>query len=319
MAVYLVTGAAGFIGYHLAKYLSEDPTATVVCVDNFMRGERDELYEQLVQQTNVIEYSLDLTNPEELLRLPDNIDIIFHLAALNGTQNFYQRPYEVMRSSTLPTFYLFERYGKSSSVKRVIYASTSEAYASTVEIFNWPVPTAEDVPLSIEDPFNPRWSYAASKLHGEVLSINAYRAFNMPFTVIRYHNVYGPRMGDKHVIPDFAMRLKKRVFELYGYKDTRSFLYIDDAVKATVLCAKLESTRNEIINVGGVEETPILNLAIKMMELSGLKGELKLYPSSKGSVSRRVPSIDKLKRLTGFKESISMEEGLKKTLEYYLK
>ncbi|WP_134699066.1 NAD(P)-dependent oxidoreductase [Ammoniphilus sp. YIM 78166] len=319
MTVSLVTGAAGFIGYHLAKHLSEDPTATVICVDNFIRGERDNLYEDLTGRPNVIEYSIDLTKPDQLVKLPDNIELIYHLAALNGTQNFYERPYEVMKCSTLPIFYLLDRYRDSPSLKRFIYASTSEVYASTVRKFKWVIPTTENVPLSIEDPCNPRWSYGASKLHGEVLINSAHQSFNIPYSIIRYHNIYGPRMGDKHVIPDFAIRIKKGIFELYGHSDTRSFLYIDDAVKATVLCAHLEDTKNEIINIGGSLEISILDLAKKMMEISGLSGDMKLYPSPNGSVSRRVPSVEKLEKLVGFKESVSLEEGLKRTLDYYLK
>ncbi|MNM25514.1 dTDP-glucose 4,6-dehydratase [compost metagenome] len=319
MTVYLVTGAAGFIGYHLAEHLSRDSRNIVICADNHVRGEQDSLYRELTARANVTTYDVDLTRPEEVRKLPEQVDYLFHLAALNGTQNFYQRPYEVLRHCTLPAFHLIDYYGRpDSGLKRFVYASTSETYAGTVDSFNWPVPTAEDVPLVIPDPANPRWSYAASKLHGEVLVHQAGSSKGFPFTIIRYHNVYGPRMGDKHVMPDFARRLKEGRFELYGYTDTRSFMYIDDAVKATVLCAHESETAGETVNVGGTRELSMLELAEMMMNISGIKGQLELHPSPRGSVSRRAPVIDKLLRLTSYREEVPLEEGIKRTLDYYL-
>src|SRR5262249_23619982 len=159
-------------------------------------------------------------------------------------------PLEVLRRCTLPTFYLLEHYKQSVQLKRFIYAGTSESYASTVTKFNWPVPTAENVPLSIDDPANPRWSYGASKMHGEVLTIQVCREFGIEYNIIRYHNAYGPRMGDKHVIPDFLNRIKQGKFELLGFEDTRSFIYAEDAAMATVKIALATPCKNEIINVG---------------------------------------------------------------------
>lgn len=319
MTTYLITGTAGFIGYHLAEHLSSDPLNHIICVDNYIRGESDELYRKLTDKPNVSAYSIDLTDPDQVKTLPNQVDVLFHLAALNGTQNFYERPYEVLRHCTLPTFNLIDYYGiQSSGLKRFVYASTSEAYAGTVDRFHWPVPTSEDVPLCITDVANPRWSYGASKLHGEVLIHQAARSKGFPFTIIRYHNVYGPRMGDKHVIPDFINRLKQNVFELYGFEDTRSFLYIDDAVKATILCAHGAATAGEVINVGGTREIKIQELAELMMTISGITGEIQLYPSPQGSVSRRAPLVNKLNHLTGFRESIALEKGIERTLDYYL-
>ena len=319
MTTYLITGAAGFIGYHLAEYLSEDPRHQVICVDNHLRGGLDMMYRRLIAKSNVEHYSIDLTNPDEISRLPKNVDILFHLAALNGTQNFYERPYEVIRHCTLPTFYLIDYYGKKEpGLKRFVYASTSETYAGTVSSFQWPVPTSEEVPLCIPDVKNPRWSYGASKIHGEVTIQQAAASKGFPFTVIRYHNVYGPRMGDKHVIPDFAERLTRRKFDLYGSEDTRSFLYIDDAVQATILCAHETMTKGEIMNVGSPHEIRIKDLAAMMMDISGIRGELVLHASPEGSVSRRAPVINKLQELTNYQETVPLEEGLRRTLAYYL-
>jgi nucleoside-diphosphate-sugar epimerase len=314
----LVTGAAGFIGYHLACRLARDSDTRLVLVDNFIRGENDELYRRLCRLPNVEAYEADLADPEAVARLPERIDVIYHQAALNGTQNFYERPYEVLRSGTLPTFYLIDKYVRAGRLSRFVFAGTPESYASTVSRFAWEVPTDETVPLSVDDVFNERWSYAAAKIHGEVLSINACRQFGAPFSIIRYHNVYGPRMGDKHVVPDFLTRLSRGVAELHGHEDTRAFLYIDDAVEATIRVGQSPNTAGEVVNVGGDEELTIRELGRRMMTLVGRDPErIVLHPSPPGSVKRRAPSIAKLHTLTGFQAQWSLARGLTETIRYY--
>jgi UDP-glucose 4-epimerase len=251
----LVTGAAGFLGFHLARALAARDGTEVYCVDNFQRGAADDAYLALLARSNVTGLTLDLADEQSFGELPDNIDQLFHLAALNGTQNFYERPLDVIRACTLPTIFLADRYGRQTKkLQRFVYAGTSESYASTVSRFDWPVPTAEDVPLGIDDVTNPRWSYAGSKMHGEIVTAQAARSWNFPFTIIRYHNAYGPRMGDKHVVPDFLERMKNKRYELFGHEDTRSFLYVDDAVRATMMVADAEGAVNEIVNIGGADE-----------------------------------------------------------------
>jgi UDP-glucose 4-epimerase len=251
--------------------------------------------------------------------LPPEFDVIYHMAALNGTQNFYERPYEVVRCSTLPTFHLLDRYGAGRGLRRFVYAGSSEAYAGTVSTFDWPVPTAEDVPLCISDPRNLRWSYGASKLHGEVMVIAAGKQCNVDYTIIRYHNVYGPRMGDKHVVPDFLMRMKQGVYALYGHSDTRSFIYIDDAVRATISLAECPAAAGETVNVGSDQEISMLELGREMLSLAGIDAEIELHDSPPGSVSRRAPDVSKLRRLTGFREESTLAAGLQATMGYYLR
>jgi nucleoside-diphosphate-sugar epimerase len=313
----LVTGAAGFVGYHLARKLAESPRNQIYCVDNFVRGEWDEAYTALSKQPNVEAIECDLTDAAAVRALPSGMDRIYHFAALNGTQNFYERPFEVVRCCTLPTMHLLEKYGPAG-LKRFIYAGTSEAYAATVTRFGWEIPTGEDVPLSFDDVHNARWSYGASKMHGEIATINAGRHFRMPYSIIRIHNTYGPRMGDKHVIPDFLTRAKDGVFALYGHEETRSFIYVDDAVAATILIGESPACEGQIVNVGGSEELTMLSLADHLMRIGGFKGEIKLYPAPEGSVRRRAAKLDLLRKLTGFRESWTLEKGLRRTAEFYL-
>lgn len=312
----LITGAAGFIGFHMTRCLSSAADYEIFAVDNFERGVPDEHYSRVCSRPNVHEVVGDLSDAAFVRDLPD-VDYVYHLAALNGTQNFYDRPLDVLRSSTLPTLFLADRYA-NTGLERFVYAGTSESYASTVTRFGWPVPTGEDVPLGIEDVFNPRWSYAASKIHGEVVTAQAGRAHDMRFSIVRYHNVYGPRMGDKHVIPDFFARAKSGVYSLYGHEETRSFLYIDDAVAATILIAETEACSGEIVNVGSQEELRILDLAQSMMQSRSLKGEIQLFDPPAGSVRRRAPDTSKLCALTGFTEEVDLGTGLEATAKFYL-
>ena len=317
MTKVLVTGAAGFLGFHLAMLFASRSDFEVVCVDNFIRGEQDQYLRDLSERSNVTFIEMDLNDLASVETLP-KVDFVYHLAALNGTQNFYERPLDVLRCCTLPTLYLADYYGRLGGVRRFIYAGTSESYASTVTRFNWPVPTAEDVPLCIDDVTNPRWSYAMSKMHGEVVVAQAGRAYKMPYSVVRFHNAYGPRMGDRHVIPDFYMRAKEGRFELFGYEDTRAFLYASDAVRGTALIGESLECENQIVNLGGDQEITMLDLAKRMMAVRGMEGDIVCHPSPAGSVKRRLPDLTKLRRLTDFKPQISLEEGLRRTAEFYL-
>lgn len=222
-----------------------------------------------------------------------------------------------MLHSTQPTINLLQKYGSKKKLKRFIYSGSSESYACSVSRFDYEIPTDENVPLGIEDPLNPRWSYGGSKLHGELACVAACKEFGTPFTILRYHNIYGPRMGDKHVIPDFIERAKKSIYELYGHQDTRSFLYVSDAVDATILCAESTDTINEIIHLGSEDEIKIIELGKIIMKLIKNHNEITIHPSPEGSVKRRAPNITKLKRLIRFTPKYSIEEGLIETIKFY--
>lgn len=315
----LITGAAGFLGFHLARALAMRPATEVICVDNFSRGEDDIHFRSLCNLPNVLRIDADLCDATEVRRLPTNVDYVYHMAALNGTQNFYERPIEVIRSCTLPTIFLAEHFGQAAkSLKCFVYAGTSESYASTVTRFNWPVPTDESVPLSIDGTENPRWSYAASKMHGEIVVNQASRVMGMPVLVARFHNAYGPRMGDKHVIPDFMDRMKHDRYELFGHSDTRSFLYVDDAVRATVAVAEAHNGGAVTVNIGGTEELTMEELGKRILAVRNVEASIELHPSPAGSVKRRAPNTDKLRQLIRFSEKVSLNDGLALTAQFYL-
>ena len=154
-------------------------------------------------------------------------------------------------------------------------------------------------------------------MHGEIASFAAAGQHGVAHSVIRYHNVYGPRMGDKHVVPDFLMRAARGEYVLYGAEDTRSFIYVDDAVEATLAVAHGADGVGEIVNVGSAREVRIDELGRLMMEAGGWQGKIIVHPSPKGSVRRRAPDLTKLARLTGFQERWTLEGGLRETADFY--
>ncbi|MBI2583432.1 MAG: SDR family NAD(P)-dependent oxidoreductase [Candidatus Aenigmarchaeota archaeon] len=318
MKTALITGGAGFIGFHLAGYLHKNGRKVVIA-DNLFRGKMDDELKRLLD-SGVHFVQCDITKPEDFEQLGSGYDEVYHLAAIQGTKHFYEIPHEVLRVNVLGVINILEWFVKSKS-KKILFASSSEAYAGTYRKFGVPIPTPEDVPLAIEDHFNPRWSYGGSKIIGELFFINYARMHKFPMSIIRYHNVYGPRMGHDHVIPEFCKRIfaGENPFLIKGGENTRAFCYVDDAIRATTAVMESEKTNGEIVHIGKEEEISILDLASKMLSIAGSLPELKIEPAPEGSVHRRCPSTSKLRTLTGFVASIPLEEGLRKTMDWYRK
>ena len=313
MARYLVTGAAGFLGAHLTRLLSSRGHE-VLAVDNGLHANSVLQFERLQALPGVTVQQGDLTDEDVVATLP-KVTGVYHLAALNGTQNFYSRPWQTLRHCTIPTITLLDHYARLEP-EFFFYAGSSEAYASTVTQFGWKVPTDEKVPLSIDDPQQVRWSYGASKLHGEVACFAAQAETGIPVVVGRFHNAYGPDMGIHHVIPDFIERGKKGVFELYGARQTRSFMYVDDAVNAvTVVC---EKAKGDVINIGSPVEVEIIELARVIMEEAGWSGDIVEHQAPGASVERRSPDVSKLAELLDTSTFVPLREGVRRTLPTYI-
>ena len=316
----LITGGGGFIGYHLACYhIGLGDNVTLVDSLYKQEGEVDPEFEKLSQSPLVQVALLDMTKPIKL-KLQHSIDIAYHLAAINGTRLFYERPYEVARNNLLLTLNLLD-WLEEQGVRRLIYTSTSEVYAGAEQVGLLNIPTDETVPVVFPQPTDVRFSYGTSKFMGEFLCFEFGKLRNIPTTVIRYHNIYGPRMGSKHVIPEFIIRLnsKENPFRIYGGDETRSFCYIDDAVKATHMIAAEGKCDGEVIHVGNAgAETKIADLAQQMMALMQLDIPIREEGRRSGSVKRRCPDVSKLNLLTGFNARVSLKDGLVPTIDWYL-
>lgn len=319
MSKILVTGGAGFIGFHLSRYLSEKEN-NVTIIDNLFRGKKDQEFMGLMSRKNVKYIEGDLTKSETFAPLDKDYDEVYHLAAINGTKHFYESPHMVLRNNILSTTNILDWFSTTQS-KKILFSSSCETYAGTMNRFGLPIPTPEDVPLSIEDINNPRWSYGGSKILGELLFINYAKAHHFNMSIVRYHNIYGPRMGHEHVIPEFLYRVynKEEPFVIRG-NDKRAFCYIDDAVKATELVMKTEACNDKTINIGNdLELIPMEELAKTIFKILNHSSKIEIKESPAGSVSKRCPDISKLRKLTGYKPEIMLREGVMRTHHYYHK
>ncbi|MCR5834405.1 MAG: NAD(P)-dependent oxidoreductase [Selenomonadaceae bacterium] len=325
MKRFIVTGGSGFIGYHLAEYLSSQSENEVTVIDNHLRGTADEMFNELIARKNVIFINEDMTQKIFYEKLSGHYDGIYHLAALNGTKNFYNRPYEVMRINILTLMNMLEWCTKDNC-GAFLFSSSSETYAGTFNSFlpEHPefIPSSEDIPLTVDDVMNPRWSYGGSKITGELLTINYCRTHEVPFKIVRYHNVYGIRMGYDHVLPEFFKRICDKVnpFPIFGGQETRAFCAVEDAVKATEAVMIHDKCTGEIVHIGNTsQEIKIIDLLKLVLKISEFNPTIKINPAPEGCVMRRCPNTDKLFKLTGFKASITLEEALPKMYEWYKK
>ena len=312
----LVTGAAGFIGHHAALALARQGHKLVL-VDNYSRHGLSSAFQELLAFSNVEVHELDLCTEAAWAKLGGGYDVVYHLAAINGTRHFYQRPHEVL-DTNIQLMRLFiqwhQQYCRSA---RVIWTSSSEVYAGVKDL---ELPTPEETPVGIFDVTNPRYSYGVSKLAGELLLINYARPNDVNWTIVRPHNIYGPAMGYEHVIPDFAVRAFRREdpFRIYGAEPTRTFCYVDDFVAGLLLILDSDKASGEIVHLGNErDELTMLELAKRLFAVLDWHPRLEIHPAPEGSTPRRCPSIAKARRILGFEPRVSLDEGLRRTYEWY--
>ena len=314
MKKILVTGGGGFIGHHLVKKLLEKNEVFVV--DNFSRGART----RLENHTNLKILEVDITDFEQLKKNLSkySFEKIFHLAAINGTDNFYNRPIEVMDVGILGCFNIL-KFAKLNKIQKLIIASSAEVYQSANII-----PTPEEIPLIIPDAKNPRFSYGLSKIYTEFYSYHFALKYGINMCIFRPHNVYGPDMGLKHVIPEFILKFligmeanKLIEIEPKGSVDaTRAFCYVDDIISGLELISRKNEGVN-IYNIGNTNQISIKDLIGKISDI--LKCNFKLISNKNlhiGGTEKRCPDISKISSI-GFNCKTNLDEGLINTIDWY--
>lgn len=307
----LVTGGSGFFGYELAKLLSKKNRVTVI--DNNLRGN----FKKFKKIKNIKIMNCDIRNMEKLNKLK-KFDDVYHLAFINGTENFYNHPKAVLEVGIKGILNIIE-FVKKKKVKNFIMFSSSEVYGSPNII-----PTSEKEIIKIEDIFNPRFSYSAGKIISESVTINYLRGTGIKYKIIRPHNIFGENMGLKHVIPQVMykifkasekFKLKKVKIKIQGNgNETRAFCYINDAVKQTIFISE-KIKENGIFNVGFSKETKIKELIKKIEKILNMKIVFQQGKIKDGGTLRRCPSQKKVSRYKKFKNNF--ESGLKKTIYWY--
>jgi len=311
----LVTGGSGFIGSGLVKALVKSGVHVRVLDDNSRGRPR-----RLTEVEKDIEFiGGDIRDAETVARATQGMDEVHHLAFVNGTEFFYTQPDLVLDVGVRGMINVIDACRKHH-VGNLILASSSEVYQTPPT-----VPTDETAPLSVPDVLNPRYSYGGGKLISELMAINFGRKYFERVLIFRPHNVYGPDMGFEHVLPQFALRLKKLAdaqptgtlrFEIQGSgTETRSFCYIDDLV-AGVMVMREKGEHLGIYHVGTLEEVSIADVARRVAKAAGRDIELVPGPLQPGGTPRRCPDISKLSKL-GYKPRVPLDAGLRPTVEWY--
>ncbi|MDA4129362.1 MAG: NAD-dependent epimerase/dehydratase family protein [Thaumarchaeota archaeon] len=313
----IITGGAGFIGSHLTEQLLRNKDE-VLCVDDLSRGNLSNL-EIANKSKNFRFVQGNLSSQEFAHQAIRDAEIVYHLAAVNGTRFFYEKPRFVIETNIKTTENVLEAANRNG-IGKVVFASSSEVYGYPTEF-----PTPETAQLVFDSPVVSRWSYAISKLSDEHLCFAYQKEFGLSVTCLRIFNTYGPRLDGSpygQVVSIFIKRaLGGQDLEIFGSGDqTRSFAYVGDTVRGITLSAKYASKNPEIFNIGSEIEVSINDLAERIIAACQKFSEnirIIHLPEMTGDSPRRHPSLQKAKELLGYTPTVSLEEGLRYTIDWF--
>lgn len=287
----LITGGNGFIGSALARAM----TGCSILDNNSRHGGSG---------------GSDIRNPRHVFDAFDRArpEVVIHCAAINGTRNFYERPFAVLDTQIRGTLNVIdecERFG----VQTLVLFSSSEVYQTPPSY-----PTPEAVPMVVPELTNPRYSYGGSKIASEQL---CWWSRIPRVVIVRPHNVYGPAMGYDHAIPELIIRAKRATESLEVRGDSgRTFCFISDLVNAVRVVLK-EAGDRDVFNIGTEREIGLPWLGQHLLGLFGKSLPVLISPAPDGSTERRCPDTSKLRAL-GWSPQIGLDDGLKQTIDWYL-
>jgi UDP-glucose 4-epimerase len=317
MKTVLITGGAGFIGLSLARALAADGVAVHV-VDNFSRGKDDAALAAFRAQPHNELIRLDLAAEGATDALAADYDAIFHFAAILGVANVIDRPYETLTLNVALTREALRLARRQKNLRACVFASTSEVYAGSLAAGLLQFPTPEDSVIALAPLTSARSSYMLSKLYGEAMMCQA----GVPYIIVRPHNVYGPRMGTQHVVPELMQRMHASKpgadIRIHSPRHTRTFCYIDDAVELIKRLVGSDAAVGKVWNVGTeAPEYPILEVAEIVRRTLGADVNLVPGDETAGSPARRCPSMARTNALTGYDRRVSLEDGVGRTWRWY--
>jgi UDP-glucuronate decarboxylase len=301
----LVTGGAGFIGSHLCKRLLDDGN-DVLCLDNFFTGNKRNII-QLLDKKNFELVRHDVTQPILL-----EIDQIYHFACPASPVHYQYNPVKTIKTNVMGTINML---GLAKRVRaRVMLASTSEVYGDPK------IHPQTETYWGHVNPIGIRSCYDEGKRVAETLMMDYHRQNKVDIKIIRIFNTYGPNMApnDGRVVSNFIMQaLQNKDITIYGEgKQTRSFCYIDDLIEGTI---RMMSSDNFIgpVNIGNPHEFTIIDLAKKIMKITGSKSKIKFETLPPDDPIQRQPDITLIKEKLDWRPRISLDQGLKKTITYF--
>jgi UDP-glucose 4-epimerase len=315
---FLITGGAGFIGSHLAERILERGDR-VVLLDNLSTGSIENI--RHIKGSEHLTYHLDnIENRQLLAELVDDADVIVHLAAAVGVKLIVESPVRTIETNVNGTQMVLETACKKR--KLVLTASTSEVYGK-----NTNVPFHEDADLVLGPTTKGRWSYAASKALDEFLALSYWKEKKLPVIVVRLFNTVGPRQTGRYgmVLPNFvSAALDNKTIGVYGTgKQSRCFCDVRDTVEALLRLIDTPRAVGQVVNVGNTEEISIEALAQLVKQRTASSSPIEFIPYDQAyepgfeDMMRRVPCVDKLHSLTGFRPATPLTEIIDRVTAYF--
>ena len=306
----LITGADGFIGSHLTEMLTREGH-NVRALAYYNSFNNWGWLEDIEQSKNLEIISGDIRDPFFCTEITKNIDQVFHLAALIGIPYSYVSPDSYIDTNIKGTLNICNAV-RVNNIERLIHTSTSEVYG-----------TAQYVPIDESHPLQPQSPYSASKIGADALAMSFYNSFDLPLTIARPFNTYGPRQSARAVIPSIISQIasgSKKV--LTGdLSPTRDFNYVEDTCRGFIALSECTSSFGEVFNIGSNYEISISDTLELIKKIMGSQSETSLdnqrVRPADSEVNRLWCDNSKIKEFTGFEPQISLEEGLTRTINWF--
>lgn len=309
-ATILITGGAGFIGSELASALA--PDNRIIIFDNFSR---DALrHKAVATHPNLSVIKGDICDFAAVRAAVKGVDYIIHCAGVAGIQTVCLSPTNTMHVNMLGSYNLLEAASQEGGIKRVVCFSTSEVFGGMA------FSSTETDHSVIGAAGQARWTYAVSKLAEEHLAIAYWKEKKLPTTVIRPFNIYGPTQVGEGALKIFVQQaLRNEPITILGDgTQVRAWCYVDDMVRATLLCMENEKAIGESFNIGNARSVEtIYGLANVILRVLKSQSEIRFMPANSVDIELRIPCVEKAARLLGFRAEVYLEEGIRATADYY--